>query len=116
MVTLGSACTGWCSEVQACELLNVKYVHKFACDINPQVRKLNEENVDVQRMHHDVFSKEFSKEATVDNFSAGFPCQPYSTMGANAGIADPRADAVKPILKYINGAKPKTFFLEHDAA
>ena len=73
MVTLGSACTGWCSEVQACELLNVKYVHKFACDINPQARKLNEENFDVQRMHHDVLSKEFSNEVTVDKFSAGFP-------------------------------------------
>ena len=88
MVTLGSACTGWCSEVQACELLNVKYVHTLACDINPQVRKLNEENLHVQRMHQDVCSKEFSKEVTVDNFSAGFPCQPYSTMGATAGIAD----------------------------
>ena len=34
-------------------------------------------------------------------------------MGANAGIADPRADVVKPILKYIKGATTKSVFLDN---
>ncbi|CAL1169295.1 unnamed protein product [Cladocopium goreaui] len=37
--TIGSACSGWCSELFACHRLQLPYIPVFACDINAHCKK-----------------------------------------------------------------------------
>jgi DNA (cytosine-5)-methyltransferase 1 len=66
------------------------------------------------RWHSDVHGEGFASETEqVDIFSAGFPCQPFSSEGASKGNKDLRSDVVWPIVKYIERTRPRTFFLEN---
>jgi DNA-cytosine methyltransferase len=112
-LSVGSACTGWGSESQALELLNVPHKIIFGCDCNRAVEMLFKANFKFKRWHSNVHDPMFKKEVPVDIFAAGFPCQPYSSEGRNLGEKDIRSLTVTPILHYLARAQPTVFFLEN---
>ena len=48
-----------------------------------------------------------------DLFVAGFPCQPFSAAGSNAGTGDVRGQVIHSLIKWIAEALPRAFVLEN---
>jgi len=48
-----------------------------------------------------------------DVLLAGFPCQPFSNIGARKGLNDPRGQLFKEIIRFLNNKKPRAFVLEN---
>ena len=113
VVTFGSACTGWASEAQACADLGLSSMHVFACDNAAASRRFVTTNFDIGQWFPDVFDPGFCAAPYVDIFSAGFPCQPYSTEGKGCGMADARAHVIEPVLQYIMNQSPRAVLLEN---
>ena len=114
VLRLGSACTGWATEAQACADLNISATHAFGCDVLEASKKFCMANFAFQRWFDDVHDDSFVASAGhVDLFSSGFPCQPFSVQGAGQGAGDPRSDVLLPILQYISKWKPKAILLEN---
>ena len=87
---------------------------KFACEIDPNVRRLLMKLHRHEKVFDDCTSKDFMKHAThVDLFMNGFPCQPFSNAGANQGVLDPRGTIVFSTIQWIRKHKPTTFLLEN---
>ena len=55
----------------------------------------------------------FVNAPTVDLFTAGFPCQPFSQMGARAGPQDKRSSVIHQIIRYFQKSPPAIFVLEN---
>ena len=64
-------------------------------------------------MFPDVFDPSFATAPPVDIFSAGFPCQPFSTEGRRLGVSDERAHVIEPILRYMMACLPRAAMLEN---
>ncbi len=95
-------------------MLGISARHVFCCDIYNPSKTFCETNFDVETWFTDVHGADFRDTAPyVDFFSAGFPCQPYSSEGAKAGSGDARAAIIVPILAYIRSRKPKAVCLEN---
>lgn len=112
-ITIGSACSGWCSELLALQKMGRKYTCCFASDIDPHVKALCSRTYNHCRWIDDVTSEQFFHLPTVDLFTAGFPCQPFSVAGNNLGMDEERGILVLFLLRYIVQAKPRSFILEN---
>ncbi len=111
--TTGSACTGWATEAQACIELGAPGVHLFGCDTAAASKAFCSSNFTFVDWIGNVLSDDFGKAPHVDCFSAGFPCQPYSTQGVGQGSNDVRANVLHGIMRYILEKRPKCVFLEN---
>lgn len=49
----------------------------------------------------------------IDVLTAGFPCQPFSTRGAQAGLGDARGQLYRELVRMLRGARPKSFVMEN---
>ena len=122
MFSVGSVCSGLCTEVFALQSLlgdNCGVVdHTFARDSNPVAKEFARANFKhlFKKGHYydDLTSKEFLQNAPeVDLFTAGFPCQPFSLQGLNRGEADARGQVIWYILRYLKRALPRAVMLEN---
>lgn len=112
-ITLGSSCSGWLVESLACEQLGVPHKQVFACDSDKNVKKLCLRNFKVGKWVDDVHDKDHKTLPSTDVYIAGFPCQPFSSAGQNAGRHDSRASVITPIMAHIATKLPKIFVLEN---
>ena len=93
-LSVGSACSGWCSELFALWNLGIPFVSCFGCDNDTACRAISRSVHDHHLWYDDVTGTEFKKAPKVDFFFAGFPCQPFSTAGLRKGIHDTRGDII----------------------
>ncbi|GMH77505.1 hypothetical protein TrST_g11119 [Triparma strigata] len=49
----------------------------------------------------------------VDVLTAGFPCQPFTSRGSQAGLADDRGLLYREVVRILRGSRPKSFVLEN---
>jgi hypothetical protein len=113
-IRVGSACSGWCSELFALESMKAKFTSCFCCDNDPHVKTLLSHLHDHHLFIDDVTSDEFfAKAPTVDFFMAGFPCQTFSAAGLGAGTADHRGSVVFFIIHWLEHRQPRCFLLEN---
>ena len=81
-----------------------------ACEIDPVARTIYELNF-VVKPHDDI--KTLKKIANIDLICAGFPCQPYSSLGEQEGLDDERGKLFLYLTNFIQTSKPKCFLLEN---
>jgi DNA (cytosine-5)-methyltransferase 1 len=94
----------------AADSLGMKCV--FACDIDEDARKAYEANYGI-RPESDICRVEPSSVPDHDVLFAGFPCQPFSIIGAQAGFADARGTLFFELAKIIEAKQPQAFVLEN---
>jgi DNA (cytosine-5)-methyltransferase 1 len=61
----------------------------------------------------DVCTLDFAAFAGVDLLCAGFPCQPFSGLSTQPGLADPRGLLFRQIERFLHQARPRAFLLEN---
>jgi DNA (cytosine-5)-methyltransferase 1 len=99
-------------------LSNLGHECVFASELEPNLRKLYQENWGIEA-HGDI-RKIVENEIDIipehDVLCAGFPCQPFSKAGNQAGREDKvRGNLFDEIVKVLEFRKPKYFILENVA-
>lgn len=93
--------------------LNANAQCVFACDIDEHVRKLYEDNYRI-KPEGDINQINIETMPSFDILCAGFPCQPFSIAGNQAGFADKeKGNLFFAILKIIDAKTPTTILLEN---
>ena len=113
--TIGSACSGWCSELFACRSLGLPFVPVFGCDICRHCKTVCENTWSHALWYDNCCSDNFLQSPYVDVFVAGFPCQPFSRSGKNEGQADSqgRGGIIWFLRDWIAAHLPRIFILEN---
>ena len=113
-IRVGSACSGWASELWALHNLNVPHTCCFASDNDSACQALLRSMHDHHTFYQNVMSSEFSTAPLVDLFFSGFPCQSFSAAGLKRGLQDPeKGPIIFVLLLYISTRKPRWFCLEN---
>ena len=113
-IRVGSACSGWCSELFALEAMKVKFTSCFCCGIGPHAATLLPHFHDHHVFISDVTSNDFFNRApSVDFFMAASPWQSFSPAGLGGGIKDPRGSVVFFIIHWLELRQPQCFLLEN---
>lgn len=113
---MGSDCTGYNSASLAAEALGLDYIDVFASDIDPKCRAVLEANfrgLTAENVWWDCMRRHPLITPVCDVYTAGFPCQSFSTEGLHRGEEDPRGRVIWSILEYIKQRKPRIFVLEN---
>jgi DNA (cytosine-5)-methyltransferase 1 len=85
----------------------------YACEINDTLAKLYEENYGI-KPEKDIKKIKVEDIPKFDILCAGFPCQPFSKAGKQAGMTDEdRGTLFDEIVRIIKYHRPKYFILEN---
>lgn len=85
----------------------------FACELDEELRELYEQNFGI-KAEGDIRLVPTSKIPKHDILCAGFPCQPFSKAGTQAGLDDPKwGDLFYEILRIVKEHKPLYVVLEN---
>ena len=114
VLRIGSACSGWCSELFAAEKLQLAHVSCFACDTDHSCQAVSQQLWRHEKYFQDALGDEFMQEtpSDIDLFTAGPPCQPFSQQGERRTIDDPRAALLLQMILWIARKRPTTFIIE----
>lgn len=78
-------------------LASIGAVVDLACEIDPEARRIYQQNVKPRRMHDDLCTMDGTKLVT-DILSLGLLCQAFSKAGKRKGFADP---VLAPVYEHI---------------
>ena len=84
----------------------------FACDIDAEARRAYQQNFDVEPAG-DITEIPSDSIPDHDVLLAGFPCQPFSIIGAMRGFADHRGTLFFNLVEIIDAKRPAAFVLEN---
>jgi DNA (cytosine-5)-methyltransferase 1 len=85
----------------------------FASELDPQLRALYKKNFDMDA-HGDIKQIAVGDIPEHDILCAGFPCQPYSKAGQQAGLQDPKwGDLYDHIIRIVKHRRPQFVMLEN---
>ena len=114
VISYGSDCSGIEAPYVALQQLLPKHrlQHKFASDINANVKLMIDANYGAEQWF-DNSNVPAAEKPYVDIYTAGFPCQPFSTFGARRGFNDARGTVFYDCAEYIRTHRPKVFLLEN---
>jgi len=112
ILTIGSDCSGVGTDSVALQRLGIPHKVMYASEIEESARRvLSQGQVPPQQIWDGIQKRPAMKEP-IDIYSAGFPCQGFSSAGANLGMEDPRCVAMQVCQRIIQ-EKPKAFVLEN---
>lgn len=85
----------------------------FACEINPELRKVYKANFGIEPAP-DIRDVDLKSIPDHDILCAGFPCQPFSTAGLKLGLNCPRnGTLIEFVASAIATKRPRYFMLEN---
>ena len=85
----------------------------FACEKSAVARRVLRHSIcPPALLYRDLTSPGRQKAGSVDVYTAGPPCQPYSAAGKNKGGADKRC-MLRSVVSYIKEKQPKLFVIEN---
>ena len=121
VITVGSDCSGLGSVLTALDQLGLGQrvrAEFVCCDTDPLCRKVLRSVHEPRVVYDDVKKRGVKDMPQVDLYTAGFPCQPFSSAGKGEGRRDEQGRGLifDHVLKYINEKLPKCFVLENVVA
>ena len=84
----------------------------FACDIDEEARRAYRHNFGIEPAG-DINAIDVNSVPDHDILFAGFPCQPFSIIGAMKGFEDTRGTLFFSLAKVIEAKRPQGFVLEN---
>ncbi len=99
---------------QALKDLKMPFTYEFACDIDYHCKNNLLHNFDVKQFYNDV--KDITTLPKVDLFTAGFPCQPFSTVNKSnnkRGKDHPKYDLFTETIRCLKLCDPDVWILEN---
>ena len=112
-ILVGTDCSGIEAPIIALINMGIPFIHNFSSDIDKDAVRTIKANTPPLILYDDLHKRDNTKAAYVDLYVAGFPCQPFSTMGKQEGFDDARGTVFFGILDYITHQLPKVFILEN---
>ncbi len=85
----------------------------FLSETEPRARDMVRANTQVAVLYGDVLARDVAPMPRVTIYTAGFPCQMFSSAGANQGARGPSGLVVAGVLEYIACKRPTVFLLEN---
>ncbi len=117
VIKVGSDCSGIDSALTAFDQLGMgqRVQAEFVCEKDPVCRKVLLSVHQPRVVYDDVTKRDVKDMPQVDLYTAGFPCQPWSSEGKGEGRRDKQGRGLifDHVLKYINKKLPKCFLLEN---
>ena len=114
---VGSDCSGLDAAMVAMDKLGVsdRVTLEFCCDKLPECQTFLKAVHKPKLLFTDVVNRDLEKVPKVDVYTAGFPCQPWSSEGKRQGRRDQlgRGKVFDHVAKYIEKHQPKVFLLEN---
>ena len=111
---VGSACSGWCSELFALRRLGIPAEASFAAECDAAARLMCQELWSHRFFLNDALDDALLESTPdVDLFCSGPPCQAFSVSGLALGAADDRAGLMLQALLYIARRRPACFIIEN---
>ena len=112
---VGSDCSGLDAAKVAMDKLglNDRATLEFCCDKLPECQTFLKAVHKPKLLFTDVVNRDLEKVPKVDVYTAGFPCQPWSSEGKGQGRRDElgRGRVFDHVTKYIEKRQPKVFLL-----
>ena len=98
--------------------MGVEFDHLFASEVHPHYRNVLEAtHPNVTTVFKDMTMRRPCElrpfHGQVTCYTSGFPCQPYSKIGSQAGKGDARGTVVWHVVSAINELLPDIFILEN---
>jgi len=120
MINIATDCSGLDTPLLALNQLQVPYRHIFSSEIDPLAVQLLQANFQPEILFGDITKRDWTKHdrsefPSIDLYVAGFPCQPFSTVGTRSGFEDERGHLFVSIYHTIVFLHPKCFLLENVA-
>ena len=114
---VGSDCSGLDAAMVVLDKLGVsdRVTLEFCCDKLPECQTFLKAVHKPKLLFTDVVNRDLEKVPKVDVYTAGFPCQPWSSEGKGQGRRDElgRGRVFDHVAKYIEKHQPKVFLLEN---
>ena len=118
-ITLAADCAGLGSAVEAAASMCPDLDVRFISELDTDTRSHFLDNVaptlkgGVKKVTSDMTKRQKQDEEHVDIYISGFPCQPFSTLGARKGEQDPRGCIMHSVVNTIRRNLPSIFILEN---
>lgn len=124
---LASECSGLEPTPYALQLLGIRpdqYRIVHCCENDPFARRFIVQNhgIPAEQVAGDIFDRDPRASQRPHIYVAGFPCQPFSSLGKRLGLADSaggrvagagRGQVVHEVLRYLRVQLPAAFVLEN---
>ena len=106
-------CSGIEAPIQALVYLGVPFDHLWSSEKDPMVRKSLQANFSPRKLYTDIYDRDVTALPSIDLYIAGFPCQPFSSIGKRRGMSDRRGHVFLECLRTIQSCRPRAFILEN---
>ena len=114
-IKVGTDCSGLDAPIIALKAAGIDHEHVFSAETDQHCVETINANSAPGIIFGNIMQRDNSKAPYVDLYIAGFPCQPFSTMGMQQGLDDTqgRGTIFFGVLDYIQTKLPKIFILEN---
>lgn len=113
VLRVGTDCSGMEAPIMALRMLGIPFVHEFSSEIDRFCIETILANYRPKIIYGDITTRDPYLLPDIDLYVCGFPCQPFSAAGNQAGFSDPRGTIFWSCMGVITVKQPRYFVLEN---